>query len=159
MNWGRVMAGMLVVDALFSACTTQDSTSAASAGANAGKYYAVSKQETPFYHYGPLQGNGPDQKLPQDTLVTLIRPSFGYSKVKLLNGEQGYVASEDIHVASAAVIAAATAPPPSTATSSIPKFRLDSNDPRLIAPPEPLPVDLPEPTPIPGTESSAPPVP
>ncbi|MGI9115565.1 MAG: hypothetical protein ACR2FX_11150 [Chthoniobacterales bacterium] len=158
MMCSRGFVASLLVAGLLGACSTTDSNTAA-ARANNGKYFAVSATEAPFYHYGPLQGNGPDQKLPQDTLVTLIRPSFGYSKVKLLNGEQGYVASEDIHVASAALIAAATAPPPSTATSRIPKFRLDSNDPRLIAPPEPLPLDLPEPTPIPGTESSPGPVP
>ncbi len=155
---GIIVGVILLVGALLPACSTSDSSTAA-AGANSGKYYAVSATEVPFYRYGPQQGNGPDQKLPQDTLLTLIRPSFGYSKVKLMNGDQGYVASEDIHVASRALVAAATAPPPSTATSTIPKFRLDSNDPRLIAPPEPLPMDLPEPTPIPGTESSVPPVP
>lgn len=150
MNCSRGIFVALAGFALLSACSTSEPAKEAGSG----KYYAVSAKETPFYHYGPMQGNGPDQKLPQDTLLSLIRPSFGYSKVKLLSGEQGYVASEDIHVASPALVAAATAPPPDTATSRIPKFRLDSNDPRLIAPPEPLPIDLPEPTPIPGTESS-----
>jgi hypothetical protein len=143
-----------VVTALFSAvllfaCSTPD-VAKPGAAIGGGKYYAVTK-ETPFYHYGPLQGNGPDQKLAQDTLVTVVRPSFGYSKVRLLNGEQGYLASEDIHVASPALVAAAFAPPPSSSAS---RFRLDVNDPRLIAPPPPLPADLPEPTPIPGTEST-----
>jgi hypothetical protein len=140
-----------LVITLLAACSTPD-VAKPGASTGSGKYYAVSAKETPFYHYGPLQGNGPDQKLPQDTLVTVVRPSFGYSKVRLLNGEQGYLASEDIHVASPALVAAATAPP--SASSGISKFRLDSNDPRLIAPPPPLPADLPEPTPIPGTESS-----
>ena len=135
---------------LVSACSTPDAAKPGAAIGN-GKYYAVSAKETPFYHYGPLQGSGPDQRLAQDTLVTLVRPSFGYSKVRLLNGEQGYLASEDIHIASPALVAAAFAPPPS---SGISKFRLDPNDPRLIAPPPPLPADLPEPTPIPGTEST-----
>lgn len=67
-----------------------------------------------------------------------------------MSGEQGYVASQDINVASSSLVASATAPPPSTSLSSIP--HLNINDPRLIAPPEPLPLDLPEPTPIPGNE-------
>ena len=138
---------------LIAACSTSE-PGKPDAQANIGKYYAVSAKQTPFYHYGPQQGSGPDQRLPQDTLLTLIRPSFGYSKVKLMNGDMGYVASEDIHVASRELIAAATAPPPPTATSRVQKFRLDSNDPRLIAPPEALPIDLPEPTPLPGTDSS-----
>jgi hypothetical protein len=154
MKCSRLVLGIIALAPV--ACSTSESDKPA-AGANAGKYYAVSAKETPFFHYGPQQGNGPDQKLQQDTLISLVRPSFGYSKVRLLTGEQGYVASEDIHVASPALIAAATAPPPPTSTSSVPKFRLDSNDPRLIAPPEPLPMDLPEPTPLPGTEN--PPVP
>jgi hypothetical protein len=137
--------------ALLAACTAPD-VAKPGAATGKGKYYAVSAKETPFYHYGPLQGNGPDQKLPQDTLVTVVRPSFGYSKVQLLSGEQGYLASEDIHLASPALVAAAFAPPPSS--TGISKFRLEPNDPRLIAPPPPLPADLPEPTPIPGTESS-----
>jgi hypothetical protein len=144
-----VGAAFLVI-ALLSACSAPDAAKSAAA-TGGGKYYAVTK-ETPFYHYGPLQGSGPDQRLAQDTLVSVVRPSFGYSKVRLLNGEQGYLASEDIHAASPALVAAAFAPPPSS--SGISKFRLDSNDPRLIAPPPPLPADLPEPTPIPGTEST-----
>jgi hypothetical protein len=155
MNCSRGIIVALTFSALLSACSPAPDVAKPGAAVGSGKYYAVTK-ETPFYHYGPLQGNGPDQKLTQDTLVTVVRPSFGYSKVRLLNGEQGYLASEDIHLASPALVAAAFAPPPSA--SGISKFRLDSNDPRLIAPPPPLPADLPEPTPIPGTEST-PPVP
>src|SRR4029077_9885522 len=77
------------------------------------KFYAVSADKTPFFRYGPQQGNGADMQLPRDTLMTVIRPSFGYCKVHLLSGDDGYVASEDIHVAPAALIAAVTAPPPS----------------------------------------------
>ena len=121
---------------------------------NGGKYYAVSAKQAAFYRYGPQQGNGPDQKLAHDTLVTLIQPTFGYCKVQLMSGEQGYVATEDIHPASAELVAAATARPAVTATSRASRFRLNPNDPRLSMPPEPLPLDLPEPTPIPETQSS-----
>src|SRR5436305_11629565 len=128
MKWSgeMVVALTLFVAMLLSACSTSDSAKP-TAGPNSGKYYAVGTKETPLYHYGPQQGSGPDQKLPQDTLLTVVRPSFGYCKVRLMNGEQGYVASEDIQVASPALVAAATAPPPPTATSRIQKFRLDSN--------------------------------
>src|SRR5207248_9203599 len=68
---------------------------------NGGKYYAVSAKQAAFYRYGPQQGNGPDQKLAHDTLVTLIQPTFGYCKVQLMSGEQGYVATEDIYTESA----------------------------------------------------------
>jgi hypothetical protein len=151
MSWSRGigLATALFVLTLLCACSTPE-VAQQGAPTGRGKYYAVIK-ETPFYHYGPLQGTGPDQKLSEDTLVTVVRPSFGYSKVRLLSGEQGYLASENIHLASPALVAAAFAPP---ASSGISKFRLEPNDPRLIAPPPPLPADLPEPTPIPGTEST-----
>src|SRR5436305_1197962 len=145
-----VLGGILT---LLAVCGTSCSTSdlGAPTAANTGKYYAVSVKAAEFFRYGPQQGNGPDQKLPQDTLVMLIRPSFGYSKVQLMNGEQGYVASQDIRAAPPEVVSAAMTPPirsSSNETGRSSKFRLDA---RLL-PPEPLPEDAPEPTPIPGTE-------
>lgn len=91
-------------------------------------------------------------QLPHDSIMKVIRPSFGFVKVKLQDGESGYVASEDIQPATPALVAEKLAPPPEPAPATIAsqgesgdRFRLDSDDPRLIAPPEPLP----EPTPIP----------
>jgi len=112
------------------------------------KLYSVAAERTPFFRYGPQQGNGADMQLSKDTLMKVIRPSFGYCKVHLISGEDGYVASEDIRVAPAALIAAVTAPPPSPVHArGEERFNLESTDPRLIVPPE----DLPEPTPLPGT--------
>ena len=144
-----VLGAILTVLAV---CVTSCSTSdlGAPTAPNSGKYYAVSVKQAEFYLYGPQQANGPDRKLPQDTLVMLIRPSFGYSKVKLMNGQHGYVASQDIRAAPPEVVSAATSPPVSNETSRTPKFHFD---PRLL-PPEPLPNDAPEPTPIPETEAS-----
>lgn len=121
---------------------------ALSSPAGGAKIYAINKDSAAFYRYGPQQGNGPDSQLPKDTLVKLIRPSFGYSKVQLVKGaDQGYVASEDLQVATPAVIAAATATPPPVAAAGGPRgerFDLNSNDPRLVPPPETLPApDLP----------------
>jgi hypothetical protein len=121
-------------------------------GSGDGKFYAVAAEKTPFYKFGPQQGNGPDMQLQRDTLMTLIRPSFGYCKVRLANGQEGYVANEDIKIAPAELVAAANAPPP----GSVPnrhgeRFNLNSTDPRLVVPPEDLPENNPEPTPLPGT--------
>ena len=113
-----------------------------------GRFFAVTAESADFYHYGPQQGSGPDKKLEKGTLLTLIRRSFGYCKVKLSDGEQGFVANEEIGAASDALVAAASAPAESRNT----RFRLDSPDPRLMAPPEPLPEF--EPTPIPVDPSA-----
>ena len=111
-------------------------------------WYAVSSSQTPFYRYGPQQGNGPDMQLPHDAIMKVIRPSFGYVKVQLQDGENGFVASEDIRPAPAALVAEKLAPPPIPSpvyASQGAQFRLDSDDPRLIAPPEPLPEASPRP--------------
>jgi hypothetical protein len=110
--------------------------------ANAGNYYAVKTGSTDFFRYGPQQGNGPDQKLPHDTLMTLIRPSFGYAKVKLITGEQGFVASDDIQKAPQTLIAAVTATPtPAPVPVSYPEPKL----PTAETPPgfEPTPIPAP----------------
>jgi hypothetical protein len=111
-------------------------------------WYSVAANQTPFYRYGPQQGNGPDSQLPRDSIMKVIRPSFGYVKVQLQDGESGYVASEDIRPAPATLVAERLAPPPAPLPAFAgpgEQFQLDSEDPRLIAPPEPLP----EPTPLP----------
>jgi hypothetical protein len=112
------LAGATLVAAVaFTGCSTVHKITAADT--KNGKLFAVASDEAPFYRYGPQQGNGPDEKLPKDTLMTLIRPSFGYCKVQLVAGaKEGYVASEDIKPAPPTLVAALTAPPPSAISSS-----------------------------------------
>ena len=141
MRWNNQWAGTLVALAVFAGCS-QTGSNRATASAK-GKFFAVTAESASFYHYGPQQASGPDKKLEKGTLLTLIRPSFGYDKVKLSDGEQGFVASEDIGAASGALLAAANPPVDSRRT----RFHFDSSDPRLVAPPAPLPEF--EPTPIP----------
>jgi hypothetical protein len=137
---------LAVTAALFAGCNTIEKTRESLA--NTPKIYAVSTEAAAFYSHGPQQGNGPDRTLPRDTLVKLIRPSFGYSKVQVIGeSQEGYVATEDIQVAPPSLVAKATATPPPVAAASAPageQFNLDSSDPRLKAPPEQLPApDLP----------------
>src|SRR4029077_8400130 len=106
--------------------------------ANGGKFYAVITDSAPFYRYGPQQGNGPDMKLQKDRLMTLIRPSFGYCKVKLTTGEQGYVASDDIGPAPPALVAAATAPPPHPSRAAPSPSCCPPHLAPPLSPPEPL---------------------
>ena len=156
MKLSSCLSGSLLV--LLAFCGTSCSTpeSAAPAASNSGQYYVVSAREAKFFHYGPQQATGPDEKLAQGTLVTLIRPEFGYRKVQLSNGLQGYVASQDIHVAPPEVVQAATNPNPTVSGTSEPnrnrRSRRNMVDPRFLPPPPALPEDEPEPTPIPGSE-------
>ena len=119
-----------------------------------GKLFAVTADSAAFFRHGPQQGREPDQKLSKNTLVKLIRPSFGYSKVQLVaSGEQGYVASDEIKPASPMLVAsAATARTESVhsapSSPAAEQFNLNSDDPRLVPPPEELPdPDLPAPAP------------
>lgn len=150
------LASAAVLALFFSACSsvTQTVQKVTKPPANA-KLYAVTADSAAFYRRGPQPGREPDQKLSKDTVVKLIRPSFGYSKVQLVaSGEQGYVASDEIQPATPMLIAsAATARTESAASTSSPaveQFNLNSDDPRLVPPPEDLPdPDLPPTSPNP----------
>jgi hypothetical protein len=132
-NAAYVVAVILLVH-LLAGCTSGTSSAKVT---KIGKYYAVTSEKAAFYKYGPQQGSGADLELPRDTLLTLIRSSFGYCKVTLASGEQGYVAREDINVAPPGLVAAVTNPPGSSSRRE--QFNINSNDPRLVAPPEALP--------------------
>jgi len=137
-------------------CSTPDSGTPGAS--NSGRYYVVSARKAAFYLYGPQQAAGPDQRLTQGTLLTVLRPAFGYSKVQLSSGLQGYVATQDIQAASPEMVQATINPNrPLTGSGDSgrhPGFHDNIVDPRFLPPPPPLPEDQPEPTPIPGTESS-----
>lgn len=153
-----LFGGLLILLAL---CTTNCSTTEAeapTATSNRGHYYVVSAERAKFYRYGPQQASGPDEKLSQGTLLMLIHPTFGYSKVELSSGLQGYVASQDIHAAPPELVQATTNSSSrvtgTSESSRRPRFHDNIVDPRSLPPPPPLPED-PEPTPIPGSEPSA----
>ena len=155
-NYSRLAFALAtVLSLLFSACGSVTKTvQKVTKPPENGKVYAVATDSTAFFRHGPQQGRDPDQKLSRNTLVKLIRPSFGYSKVQLVgSGEQGYVASDEIKPASPMLVASAptvrtesiSAVPPSPAAE---QFNLNSDDPRLVPPPEELPdPDLPSPAP------------
>lgn len=136
-----VRRGRLALVLLACAVLTSCATKGAKLQSSGEKFFAVSSEKTSFYRYGPQQGNGPDETLPKDTLMTLIRPSFGYCKVQLVaTSKQGYVASEDIKPAPRTLVAALTAPPPEMRTARE-NFDMRSSEP---PPPEKLPdPDLP----------------
>ena len=156
MNYSRLTPVLALLAGLLAACSNSPKTAVTSTtpSKTEGKLYAVSALNAAFFKHGPQAGRSPDQTLPRETLVRLIRPSFGgFSKVELVaSKEQGYVATEDIQPATSALIAAASAPkvdamststnPDPDATPSQPpveQFNLNSDDPRLVPPPEDLP--------------------
>ncbi len=132
---GRILAFLCV--ALLASCASRGRNPVVKE--NKGKIFAVTADQTTFYRFGPQQGNGPDQTLPKDTLMTLIRPSFGYCKVHLMAGAEGFVASEDISPAPPTLLAALN--PPDTSRPEAENFDMQSSEP---PPPETLPdPDLP----------------
>lgn len=145
-----MVLGAVGLSLALAACAAPGTTSSSAAGP--GKLYSVKAVRAPFYRYGPQQANGPDQRLPRNTVLTVVSVSFGYSKVQLESGEQGYVASEDIQQAPPDIAGSLAKTPSIVAQSHSRKNRLDFHD--ALLPAAPLPLDLPEPTPIPGPESS-----
>ncbi len=150
----RAAFAFALVSVLFASCKSSDKP--AQSTTKATRLFAVKVDSANFFQRGPRAGREPDLKLPKDTVVKLIRPSLGYSKVQVVtSGQQGYVASEEIGPASPTLLAAATTPPagPAAEQTTGPageQFNLNSNDPRLVPPPEQLPdVDLPPPAPEP----------
>jgi len=154
-NYSRLaVASAAVLSLFFSACGSVTKTvQKVTQPPENGKLYAITADSAAFFRHGPQQGREPDQKLSRDTIVKLIRPSFGYSKVQLVSsGEQGYVASEEIKPASPMLVAstatARTESVHSAPSPAVEQFRLNSDDPRLVPPPEDLPdPDLPAPAP------------
>ncbi len=59
------------------------------------RLYTVTATSTAFYTRSPRQG-GPDQLLPKDTPLRLIRYSPSFAKVALTEGPTGYVRTDDI---------------------------------------------------------------
>jgi len=135
--------GIALLCGLFGACSTSQ-TSVTKGGS--GKVFAVTAEKTSFFRFGPQQGSGPDESLPKDTLMTLIRPSFGYCKVQLMpSAKEGYVACEDIKPAPPTLLAALNASTRQMSGSSEREnFDVRSTDPHFVPPPEALPdPDLP----------------
>jgi hypothetical protein len=139
----RTALALAFLAALFTGCRSADKP--AQSTAKATRLFAIAVDSAAFFRRGPQPGREPDLKLPRDTVVKLIRPSFGYSKIQVVSsGVQGYVASEEIRPASSTLLAAAATP--QTSSPALDQFNLNSTDPRLVPPPEQLPdPDLPPP--------------
>jgi hypothetical protein len=126
-----------------SGCTRWFSRHSASARHDA--VFVVTAEKTAFYRYGPQQGQGPDRELEKNTPVTLIRHAFGYSKVRLADGHQGFVANDDLARASGQLIAQTTSTIPNEPESPLPptpQVKLPVSDSSPEFEPSPIPEPL-----------------
>jgi hypothetical protein len=154
-NYSRLLPAAALLAICFAGCSSNDQTrpTITTTAKKDGKLFVVSADSAAFFRRGPQTGREPDKTLSRETVVKLIRPSFGYSKVEVLaTGEQGYVASEEISPATSALLASVFAKKPDSletpSTQPVEQFNLDSSDPRLVPPPEDLPpTELPTPAP------------
>jgi uncharacterized protein YgiM (DUF1202 family) len=97
-----------------------------------GPKMVVSAERTLFFHNGPLQGNGADLSLAKGDEVEVLRKEIGYSYVRIYDGQNGYVANDDI---SPATTSEAT-PEKAASTISLPKT-IDYQDPKPVESPSP----------------------
>ena len=156
MNYSRILPVAALFALLLGGCSSvnKPAVTTTSPAKSDRKIFVVATESAAFFKHGPQSGREPDKTLAKETLVKLIRPSFGYSKVEIAEtGEQGYISSEEIRPATSALIASASTPKPDplvtpSTESSVEQFNLNSNDPRLVPPPEDLPPsELPAPPP------------
>jgi hypothetical protein len=146
-NLSRLLPVSALLALIFGGCsgTTKTAQTTTAPAKSEAKLYVVSVDSAGFFRHGPQTGRDPDKNLSKETVVKLIRPSFGFSKVEIAaTGEQGYVSSEEIRPTSSNLIASVSAPkvdPLATPATSPPveQFEMNSNDPRLVPPPEDLP--------------------
>src|SRR3954463_16670033 len=106
--------------------------------------YAIKAETSSFYRFGPQQGHGPDRELTRDTVVTVIRRSAGYTKVRLEDGESGFVANDDLAPAPQRLIAQVDNPStePSEPLPPTPHVALPVSDSSPEFEPTPLPQPL-----------------
>jgi hypothetical protein len=154
-KYSRLLPAAALLALCFAGCSSTTKTAPITTTAKRdGKLFVVSVESAGFFRRGPQTGREPDKTLSKETVVKLIRPSFGYSKVQVVaTGEQGYVSSEEIRLASSGLLASVSARKPDqletpSSQPSVEQFHLNSSDPRLVPPPEDLPpAEFPAPPP------------
>lgn len=70
------------------------SKTAAKAGESTEVHYVISAKYAPFYQYGPAQRTGPDLGLVYGDSLMLVKRESGFSRVRLDDGRDGYVAND-----------------------------------------------------------------
>jgi hypothetical protein len=136
------IAVVVLTAVVLSGCAQWSARHSAAAKRKPDALFIVNAETTPFYRHRPQHGHGPDRQLPKDTLLTVIRHAFGYSKVQLADGQKGFVANDDLVRASGTLIAAAndSSSQPEESIAPTPEVKLPVADPELE--PTPLPDPL-----------------
>jgi hypothetical protein len=84
--------GIIAFMMVLNACHTSSSGTAGAPTA----HYIVSAEDTAFYKNGPAQPNGPDMRLYKGQQITMLERHYGFSRVETVDGQAGYVPTEDI---------------------------------------------------------------
>jgi hypothetical protein len=61
--------------------------------------WVVTKDESPFYLFGPNQATPPDAYLPTGTVVTVLNKTWGWAEIKLADGRSGTMARGALRLA------------------------------------------------------------
>lgn len=80
-------------------CTGQKAPVASQEAAKKGqeeKWYVVSVKQAPFYEFGPAQATGPSFGVKEGDYLMLLKREPGFSRVRLEDGQEGYIANDFI---------------------------------------------------------------
>jgi hypothetical protein len=98
--------------------------------------FVITKDESPFFSFGPNQATPPDAYLRTGTLVTLIDRTWGWAQVKLDDGRVGTIARDAVRQATIFDLPRPAAPDPMLARTSPHRSPPPS---AYLLPPAPLP--------------------
>lgn len=125
--------------------------------------YKVTTDRAAFFRFSPQQASGPDQTIKKETRVTLVGRLAGYSKVRLVSGDVGFMDSGDIghlnpkEIADEDALYAAQHAPPAALNSPLNNANIGNggnyNPPPEAGQAQPLPLPDAAPTPTPPPPS------
>ena len=100
--FGRVAAGAILLAAVAGCSLLHRGGAGTAASAPAGPVapnadrWKVKADTTPFYRYGPQQLGGSDLDLKKDARITMIQRAHGYSQIRTVDNQVGFVGTEDV---------------------------------------------------------------
>jgi hypothetical protein len=113
--------------------------------------FVITKDESPFYTFGPNQATPPDAYLSTGTVVTLLEKSWGWAQVQLPDGRTGMMARDALRPATVADLRSSSTPG-SLMAAAVPHRPVSSQ--RYVMPPAAIP-ELPTVPPAPANSVEA----